>query len=77
MFFKKKRKLIYIDGMTCENCVQRVENALENLTDVSKVKTNFKKKSVIVTYDNHVDDILLMKMIEDLGYTVTGVKELT
>lgn len=69
--------MIYIDGMTCENCVQRVENALENLTDVSKVKTNFKKKSVIVTYDNHVDDILLMKMIEDLGYTVTGVKELT
>lgn len=76
MFFnKKKRKIINIEGMTCEHCVSKVETALENLVDISKAKVDLNKKRVIVTYDNTADDILLQDTIEKLGYTVTGIKE--
>lgn len=76
MFFrKKKRKIINIEGMTCEHCVKKVESALENLVDVSSAKVNLKKKQAIVTYDNTLDEILLQKTIENLGFIVTGIKE--
>ena len=78
MFFnQKKRKIISIEGMTCEHCSQKIKDTLENLIDVSKAKVNLNKKSVIVTYENTLDEILLQDTIEKLGYTVTGIKELS
>lgn len=76
MFFsKKKRKVINIEGMTCEHCAKKIETALENLVDISKAKVDLKKKRAIATYDNTLDEILLQETIEKLGYTVTGIKE--
>ena len=76
MFFnKKKRKIINIEGMTCEHCANKVKTTLENLVDISKAKVELNKKRTIVTYDNTVDDFLLQDTIEKLGYTVTGIKE--
>lgn len=77
MLFIKKRKEIYIEGMSCEHCKKKVKNALENLMDVTKVKVDLKKKCAVVTYENSVDDSLLQETVEDLGYTVTGVKNLS
>lgn len=75
MFFnKKKRKIINIEGMTCEHCAKKVKDALENLVDITNAKVDLKKKQAIVTYDNNVDEILLQETIEKLGYTVTGIK---
>lgn len=76
MFFQKKRKIIYIEGMSCEHCVKKVETALKNLVDITKVKVQLKKKAAIISYENEVDDLLLQKVIEDLGYTVIGIKDL-
>ena len=77
MFFqKRKRKVIGVEGMHCDNCALRIKKALEELTDVEKVNVDLKKKMVIVFNDNTVDELLLQKVIEDLGYTVTGMKEI-
>lgn len=77
MFFKKKkRKIINLEGMTDEDCAKKIKDALENLTDVSKVKVDLNKKYVIVNYDNTVDEILLTNTIEELGFTITGIKEI-
>lgn len=77
MFFqKRKRKMIGVEGMHCDNCALRIKKALEELTDVEKVNVDLKKKMVIVFNDNTVDEFLLQKVIEDLGYTVTGMKEI-
>lgn len=78
MFFKKKkRKIIHIEGMSCEHCAKKVETALEDLVDIERAKVNLKKRCAIVTYQNSVDEVLLQNTIEKLGYTVTGVKELS
>ena len=77
MFFeKKKKKLISIEGMHCDTCAIRIDKALEELSDVESVKVNLKKKTAIVYYNNDVDSLLIQKTIEDLGYTVTGIKEI-
>lgn len=75
MFFKRKKKIINVEGMTCEHCVKKIENALEGLADVIKVKVDLGKKCVVITYENTLDELLLQNKIEELGYTVTGIKE--
>ena len=78
MFFqKRKRKIINIEGMTCEHCAEKVKLALENLVDVSKAKIDLKNKQAIISYDNTIEEFLLQQTIEKLGYTVTGIKELS
>lgn len=75
MFFKKKKKIINIEGIINEDEIIRLESTLENLIDVSKVKVNLNKKQIIIKYDNTIDDILLTETIEKLGFVVTGIKE--
>ena len=74
-FYKKKRKIINIEGMTTKSCAEKIEASLENLVDVSKVKVDLKNKKVIVSYEDTLDEVLLQNTIEKLGYTVTGIKE--
>lgn len=76
MFFNnKKKKIINIEGMTCKHCAKKIEDALENLVDVSNTKIELNKKRAVVTYDNTIDEILLQETIEKLGFNVTGIKE--
>lgn len=75
-FMKKKRKIVNIEGMTSEYCAKKIEDTLEELVDVSKVKINLNKKQAIVSYDSTLDELLLTNTIEKLGYTVTGIKEI-
>ena len=76
MFFNKwKKKIVGISGMHCDKCAMKIDSALEELSDVENVKVNLKKNNAIIYYVNHVDNLLIQKVIEDLGYTVTGIKE--
>ncbi len=77
MFFQKKKRIIVgIEGMHCDNCAMKVDKALEELSDIDMVKVNLKKKNAVIYYSNSVDSLLIQKTIEDLGYTVTGIKEI-
>ena len=77
MFFHKKKKLsIGIDGMHCSHCANKVDKALEDISFVSSVKVSLKDKSAIVYYEDNADFLLLQKTIEELGYIVTGIKEI-
>ena len=78
MFFKRgKSKIVNISGMHGEEDAKKIEDTLNNLIDVSKVKVNFKKGRAVVGYDSMIDEILLTEQIEKLGFTVTGIKELS
>ena len=77
MFFNRaKKKVISVDGMTDNFCAEKIGENLVSLVDVSKVKVDLKKKCIIVSYENSVDDILLQETIEKMGYIVTGIKEI-
>ena len=56
--------------MHCENCSNRVKRAINRLDGVS-AKVNLRKKEAVVRYEQDIDDEVITKEIEDLGYKVT------
>ena len=65
-------KVLTVEGMRCENCEIRVENALNRLENMS-CKVRWKKKTAIVSYSKDISDDLLKETVERLGYRVTQI----
>lgn len=66
-------KIMSIEGMHCENCEIRVENALNRLEGVV-CKVNLKKRIAIISYSKEVSNEILTEIVEKIGYTVTEIK---
>lgn len=66
-------KVICVEGMSCENCEIRVENALNRLDGVA-CRADWKKKNAVVSYSKEVSDELLRSTVERLGYKVTEIR---
>lgn len=62
-----------IQGMHCENCQARVENALNRLDGVACL-VNLRKKTALVRYSREVDREELRQIVEKLGYMVTDME---
>lgn len=67
----KMEKTLFIEGMSCMHCASRVENAL-NAIDGVQAHVDLKKKRATVEGD--VSDEVLVKAVEDAGYTVKKIK---
>lgn len=67
-------KTMHVEGMHCENCEIRVENALNRLEPVS-ARAHWRKKQVLVHYCAPVEDAQLRSTVERLGYQVTDIAE--
>lgn len=70
---KLGEKVLSVEGMHCENCEIRVENALNRLDGVA-CKVNLKKKTATVSYSAEVSDALLKETVEKMGYRVTQIR---
>lgn len=66
------KKLISVEGMSCEHCERAVQGALASVEGVSKVDVDLTSKQVRVEGENLKDD-LLTEAIEDAGYDVIKV----
>ena len=66
-------KIMTIEGMTCENCEIRVENALNRLDGVA-CKVNLRKKTATVSYSTEVSNAQLTAVVERMGYKVTQIR---
>lgn len=66
-------KRMYIEGMHCENCEIRVENALNRLDHVA-CKVILKKKTAIISYSADISDAVLKETVEKMGYKVTDIQ---
>ncbi len=67
------QKTLTIDGMHCENCQARIENALNRLDGVACV-VHLRRKAALVTYSRAVSDDELRAAVDKLGYTVTQIR---
>lgn len=70
---KLGEKTLVIEGMHCENCEIRVENALNRLDNVA-CRVNLKKKTATVSYSAEVSDETLRSAVERIGYKVTQIR---
>tara|TARA_B100000676_G_scaffold33742_1_gene31883 strand:- start:4145 stop:4834 length:690 start_codon:yes stop_codon:yes gene_type:complete len=56
-----------IQGMHCEACVSKIEEALYNINGIEKVAVNLKNEMATIQGDATIDKII--NIIDDLGYT--------
>lgn len=61
-------KTFHVEGMHCEHCKRRVEEAVNDMKGVAG-KVNLKKGELTVLYAEEVDDALIRERIERAGYT--------
>ena len=66
---------LHIEGMTCEHCVNRVAEALNNIDGVS-AKVNLHKKNAAVSFDRPVEEETLCSVVEKAGYWVLSVSDI-
>lgn len=63
------KKILTVEGMSCQHCVKAVKNALSEIEGVKSVEVDLAAKKVEVEGDN-LQDELLKSAIEDAGYEV-------
>ena len=72
MFGKNKGKSqVKIEGMKCEHCSARAEQALKGLGLDAAV--DLKKKTAYFTPDESVSDEAIRNAVSEAGYTVTEI----
>ena len=66
-----ERKVLLIEGMTCVNCQNRIQQALRTIAGISKVYVSYSKGQAEIEFDN---DILtqdrIIAVIQNLDYKV-------
>ena len=68
-------KVIKIEGMRCENCNRRVQNALNQLDGVN-AKVYGDRAEAVVKLGRDVEDIELERAVTGLGYRVISIEKI-
>ena len=65
-----KETIIKVEGMVCNGCENRVQNALKNIDGVEKVVADHTTGTVTVIAKNEVEESAIKEKIEDIGFEV-------
>ena len=63
------KKILKVEGMSCNHCVASVKNALEGIDGVREADVRLEDKSARVELDKDLADEALVKAVEDAGYS--------
>lgn len=65
-----KEIVLNVEGMVCNGCENRVQNALKTIDGVENVVANHENGTVTVTLNKEVSESILKEKIEDIGFDV-------
>jgi len=66
---KQENVIIKISGMSCNHCVQRIENALQQSRGVNTAQVDLSAEKAYIEYDPTVINAeTLLQIIKDSGY---------
>ena len=68
-------KVIKIEGMRCENCNRRVQNALNQIDGVN-AKVYGDRAEAVVKLGRDIEDIELERAVTGLGYRVISIEKI-
>ncbi len=68
-----KETILFVNGMMCEGCENRVKNAIKNIEGVENVTADHNTGKVTVISNNQVTKEMIEETLQDIGYEV--VKE--
>ncbi|MCD8041364.1 MAG: heavy-metal-associated domain-containing protein [Clostridia bacterium] len=67
------KTIITIEGMCCDKCAKRAENALSAVKGVVNCDVKFKKNAAVIRSREPVSEEEIKKVISDAGFTVTEI----
>ena len=62
------KTILHIEGMSCQNCVRHVKEALEAVPGVKSAAVSLDDKSAAVDHGEPATAAMLKAAIEDAGY---------
>lgn len=68
------KKILYVEGMVCNNCVSHVTEALLEIDGVAGADVVLEPKTATVTLDKEIADEVLKAAVVEAGYDVTVVQ---
>lgn len=70
---KTMKKVMTIEGMSCNHCKMNVEKALEKIAGVEKAEVDLAKKEAIITMDAPIKEDTLMEAVKEAGYEPVSI----
>lgn len=70
------KKKIYIEGMTCEHCLNRVKNALSEMDNIKEVQVNLAEGFALIESDREIVNSALTDTVDEAGYDVTKIEDI-
>lgn len=68
------KKIISVEGMSCEHCVKHVSTALQELPGVTKVEVSLAAKNAVIEASTDISDEAIRNAIDDAGYELKGIE---
>ena len=68
------KKILYVEGMVCNNCVSHVTEALLEIDGVAGADVVLEPKTATVTLEKEIADEVLKAAVVEAGYDVTAVQ---
>ena len=65
-----KEIIIKVEGMVCNGCENRVQNAVKQIEGIENVVADYKAGTVKITTIESLDANLIKEKIEDIGFEV-------
>lgn len=70
---KMAHKILNVEGMSCDHCVQTIQKAVKGLSGIRKVVVTLDKKEVHVDFDESKTDVeAISEKITNAGFEVVG-----
>ena len=67
-----KEIILKVEGMACEGCEKRIQNAVSSIEGVESVVANHKAGTVIVKADENVAEETIKEKIDNIGFEVVS-----
>jgi len=64
-----KEIIIKVDGIMCEGCENRIQNAVSEIFGVESVNASHEEGIVKIILNSDVDIDMIKEIIEDLGFS--------
>ena len=68
------KTIVNIEGMCCDHCAKRVENALSAVSGVVSADVKLKKNVAVIRSREEVSADEITKVVSDAGYTVKAIE---
>ncbi len=68
------KKLIKIEGMTCDHCKKRVYDGLKEIEGITSVNVDVESKQAIINLKNEISNEEIIKIIDEIGYDVVSIE---